>query len=90
MITNWTSLEFLSSNKVNGFFDCRFNNLTSLENCPYEAVLATLVILTDWTSLEFCPTEAGGVSGNNSTTSLEFCPTEVGGDFYVELQEAAQ
>ena len=50
----------LKFNKVSGYFDCSYNNLTSLEGAPKEVGGAFWCTNNQLTSLEGCPKEVGG------------------------------
>ena len=78
----------LTFNRIEGYFDCNFNLLTSLKGCPRW--------IGGWfdcnnnrlTSLEFSPDYVGGVfcCDNNQLTD-NYCETEIGGDFYTSLKQ---
>ncbi len=72
--------------KVSGYFDCSWNNLTSLEGAPREGSKSFYCYRNMLTSLEGAPGEVGGSfwCNDNSLTSLEGAPREVKGDFECE------
>ena len=74
----------LKFNKVNGFFDCSHNNLTSLEGSPIEVNGCFDCGNNKLTTLEGSPKKVGGFfdCSENNLTTLEGCPKEVNGDFY--------
>ena len=49
--------------KVDGYFCCSVNKLTSLEHCPYEVGGDFSCSYNKLTSLEHCPSEVGGDFG---------------------------
>jgi hypothetical protein len=74
----------LKFRNVTGGFDCSYNQLTSLEDCPDSVGGSFSCSNNKLTSLEFCPTSVGGslYCSENQLTSLEGCPTSVGGGLY--------
>jgi hypothetical protein len=73
----------LKFNKVSGYFDCFFNDLTSLEGCPKEISGSFYCSFNQLTSLEGCPEKINGhfhCSWNN-LTSFEHCPKKIYGNF---------
>ena len=76
--------EILKNVSIGGDFDCGFNNLTSLENCPSSVDGTFGCGNNNLTSLEGSPSSVGGsfICGGNNLTSLEGAPKSVGGDFY--------
>jgi hypothetical protein len=76
--------EILKNVSIGGDFDCGFNNLTSLENCPSSVDGTFGCGNNNLTSLEGSPSSVGGsfICGGNNLTSLEGAPKFVGGDFY--------
>ena len=76
--------EILKNVSIGGDFDCGFNNLTSLENCPSSVDGSFYCGHNKLTSLEGSPSSVGGsfICGGNNLTSLEGAPKSVGGDFY--------
>ena len=76
--------EILRNVSIGGDFDCGFNNLTSLENCPSSVDGTFGCVNNNLTSLEGSPSSVGGsfICGGNNLTSLEGAPKFVGGDFY--------
>ena len=75
--------------KVNGDFDCSYNNLSSLEGCPKEVVGHFDCSHNKLSSLEFAPerVRSSFYCQNNSLTSLDGAPKEVGGFFYFDYNE---
>ena len=78
----------LTFNKVTGYFNCGYNNLTSLKGCPrwiggnFDCGNNRLA------SLEFSPDYVGGhfwCEWNRLTDNL--CDTEIGGYFYTSLEQ---
>ena len=76
--------DILKDITVGGSFDCSYNNLTSLENCPKTVGGNFGCGFNNLTSLEGSPSSVGGNFDcyNNNLTSLEGAPKFVGGDFY--------
>jgi hypothetical protein len=76
--------EILKNVSIGGDFDCGFNNLTSLENCPSSVDGTFGCGNNNLTSLEGSPSSVGGsfICNGNNLTSLEGAPKSVGGDFY--------
>ena len=68
--------------RINGFFNCSKNNLTSLKGCPIKIGGSFFCHNNNLTSLEHCPKEVVGSfnCSNNNLTSLEYCPTKVDGN----------
>lgn len=68
---------------VSGYFDCRWNNLTSLEGAPKEVSRSFKCNNNRLTSLQGAPREVGlnFWCDYNELTSLEGAPEEVGLDF---------
>ena len=71
-------------NKVNGYFDCVNNKLTTLEGSPIEVNGCFDCGNNKLTTLEGSPKKVGGFfdCSENNLTTLEGCPKEVNGDFY--------
>ena len=69
----------LKFNKVNGFFDCSYNQLTSLEGCPKIVNGNFYCSSNQLTSLEGSPKIINDFFScdNNELTSLKGCPKEV-------------
>jgi hypothetical protein len=69
---------------VSGYFDCSYNNLTSLEGTPKWVGGNFDCSHNNLTSLEGCPEWVGSyfLCNNNNLTSLEGGPESVGGYFY--------
>jgi hypothetical protein len=74
----------LKFGRVSGNFDCRNNNLTTLEGAPKEVVGDFSCYNNKLTTLEGAPKEVGGYfwCSNNKLTTLEGAPKEVGGNFW--------
>ena len=70
-------------NKVHGYFDCRNNELISLEGCPNIIGKSFNCSNNRLTSLVGCPSTINGSFNcyNNYITSLKYCPTTINGDF---------
>ena len=75
----------LKFNKVNGWFDCSVNRLTSLDGCPKEVIGSFYCYdNNNITSLIGCPERVGGnfdCRGNN-IRDFEGFPKHIGGGFY--------
>jgi hypothetical protein len=69
--------------KVSGFFDCRMNKLTTLENSPSNVGHVFVCSGNELFTLAGCPKYVGGAfwCNMNKLTTLENCPNYVGGDF---------
>jgi hypothetical protein len=69
---------------VSGYFDCSYNQLTSLSGSPKEVGGDFNCIYNQLTSLSGAPREVGGGFNciYNQLTSLSGSPEEVGGNFY--------
>ena len=65
-------------------FDCSYNQLTSLKDCPEKVSGGFYCYNNQLTSLEGCPKKVGSNfnCSYNKLTSLEGCPEKVGGGFY--------
>jgi len=74
----------LKFNHVSGYFDCGWNNLTTLEGCPKSVGGDFHCSDNNLTILEGGPKSVGGDFScwKNNLTSLEGSPKSVGGDFY--------
>ncbi len=74
----------LKFRKVTIYFDCGYNQLTSLEGCPGSVGGYFRCDYNQLKSLEGCPKSVGGgfMCESNQLTSLEGCPEKVGGDFH--------
>ena len=78
----------LTFNKVTGYFDCSWNNLTSLKGCPRWIGGYFSCINNRLPSLEFSPEYVGGhfyCLWNKLTDN--YCDTEIGGGFYTNLKQ---
>ena len=69
-------------NKVNGYFYCSYNELTSLKGCP-KVTKDFFCAGNKLTSLKYCPEIVNGYfdCARNELTSLKYCPTKVKGYF---------
>jgi len=76
--------------KVKGDFDCRENNLTTLEGSPTNVGRHFDCRENNLTSLEGSPTTVGGdfVCYDNNLTTLVGSPKIVGRDFYCQSQKS--
>ena len=76
----------LTFNKVNGYFECGGNNLTTLEGSPKWVGGDFSCVGNNLTSLDFSPEYVGGefYCDNNQLTSLKGSPKWVGGYFSCE------
>ena len=78
----------LNFNRVDGYFSCSSNNLTSLKGCPRWIGGWFSCNNNKLTSLEFSPDYVGGSFDciwNKLTDNL--CDTEIGGNFYTTLEQ---
>jgi hypothetical protein len=82
---NWTLDRLpLKFGKVSGSFDCRYNNLTTLEGCPKEVGGDFYISDNLLTSLQGCPMEVRRfLGGDNLFSDLTGCPQVVNGDFNI-------
>lgn len=82
---NWTLDTLpLKFGKVSGSFDCRYNNLETLEGCPKELGGDFYISNNLLTSLQGCPMEVRRfLGGNNLFSDLTGCPQVVNGDFNI-------
>jgi len=73
----------LKFGKIDGWFDCSGNQLTTLEGSPIEVTSSFICSDNQLVTLEGSPKEVGRDfdCGNNQLTTLEGGPKEVGGDF---------
>ncbi len=78
----------LTFNKVNGYFTCSYNKLTSLKGCPRWIGDSFYCSHNDLTSLEFIPDYVGGsfFCVQNKLTD-NYCDTEIGERFYTTLKQ---
>ena len=74
----------LKFNKVNGWFSCSNNLLTTLKGCPKEIYGDFIFSNNLLTSIDYCPNiiEGSFKCDNNNLTSLEGGPMEVNGNLY--------
>ena len=84
-MNNWTLDRLpLKFGKVSGSFDCRYNNLTTLEGCPKEVGGDFYISDNKLTSLVGCPLEVRRfLGGDNLFSDLTGCPQVINGDFNV-------
>jgi hypothetical protein len=78
----------LTFNKVNGYFTCSYNKLTSLKGCPRWVGGWFSCQYNQLTSLEFSPDYVGSnfwCHNNNLTNN--YCDTEILDDFYTSLEQ---
>ena len=78
----------LTFNKVNGYFDCGMNKLTSLKGCPRWVGSWFICSRNELPSLEFVPEYVGSsfyCIWNRLTDN--YCDTEIGGSFYTSLEQ---
>jgi hypothetical protein len=78
----------LTFNKVNGYFNCSYNKLTTLEGCPKWIGGWFSCHDNQLTSLEFSPDYVGGYFSciwNKLTDN--YCESEIGGYFYTTLKQ---
>lgn len=75
---------YIQFNKVDGWFDCSFNKLTSLRGCPKVVVDDFVCSINCLKTLEGGPEIVQGsfCCNNNELTSLEGCPKIVNKQFY--------
>jgi len=80
---NLTEIPF-QFGKINGHFNCAYNQLISLEGCPKEIKGNFICSNNQLISLEGCPEIINGdfICYGNKLTSLNGCPKEVKKDFY--------
>ena len=76
--------DYIKFNKVECWFNCSENQLTSLEGCPNYTGLSFTCSNNQLTSLEGCPTYVGTdfSCSYNNLNSLKCCPYYVGTDFW--------
>jgi hypothetical protein len=78
----------LTFNKVNGYFDCGNNILTSLKGSPRWVGSSFYCNWNRLTSLEFGPEYVGSdFSCNNNNLTNNYCDTEIGGRFFTTLNQ---
>jgi hypothetical protein len=78
----------LTFNKVTGYFNCCYNNLTTLKGCPRWVGSSFICSYNNLTSLEFSPDYVGSnfwCQYNKLTNN--YCDTEIGGNFYTTLEQ---
>ena len=70
--------------EVKGFFDCNYNQLTSLEGAPREVGVNFFCHYNNLTTLEGAPEHVAGAfwCDRNQLTSLKGAPEKVGGYFW--------
>jgi hypothetical protein len=78
--------------KVDGFFVCGGNNLTTLEGSPHTVGRDFYCNHNNLTTLEICPQIVGGnfSCDYNKLTTLEGAPQTVGGGFYCSNQKSGK
>ena len=76
--------DFLVDVHISGSFDCRGNNLHSLEGAPKSVGGSVSCSINNLQSLEGAPKSVGGnfYCSTNNLQSLEGAPKNVGGYFY--------
>jgi hypothetical protein len=76
----------LKFGKVSGYFDCSYNELTTLEGAPKVVGGGFYCHNNQLTTLEGAPKEVGGSfdCNSNQLITLEGAPKEVGGGFYFD------
>ena len=78
----------LTFNKVNGYFDCGNNILTSLKGSPRWVGSSFYCRYNRLTSLEFSPDYVGGDFRCIDNDLIDnYCDTEILGDFYTSLEQ---
>jgi len=81
----WTEIPaWLKDVEIGGFFNCSYNKLTTLKNCPQKIGRSFYCHNNQLISLEGCPeTIVGSFScSGNKLISLEGCPENIGEDFW--------
>jgi hypothetical protein len=76
----WTEIpEWLKDVEISGYFDCTYNKLTSLKNCPQKIEGSFYCYNNQLISLEGCIQKIGGsfYCYNNQLISLEGCPKNI-------------
>lgn len=64
--------------RVEGYFDCSKNKLTSLKGCPYFVRDIFNCSYNQLTSLEYCPKNVEGMDcSNNQLSSLDYSPYQI-------------
>ena len=76
----------LKFNKVNGWFDCSWNNLKTLEGSPIEVNGNFSCVYNKLTSFEYAPKIIRGDFNceNNNIKTFEYFPSYVKGDFWCD------
>jgi hypothetical protein len=75
-------------NKVMGYFDCSWNNLTSLKGSPIWVGGSFACSNNRLTSLEFCPDYVGNwFSCESNQLTNNYCDTEIGVGFHTTLKQ---
>ncbi len=78
----------LRFNRVTGYFNCSYNNLTSLKGCPRWVGGYFSCSHNQLTSLEFSPDYVGDNFWCDDNDLIDnYCGTEIGGDFYTSLKQ---
>ena len=77
---------FIQFGTVKGYFNCSFNNLTSLRGCPRVVKKSFYCHDNNLVSLEGSPEEVwfGFLCQSNNLKDLKGAPKKVGGDFYCD------
>ena len=81
---------WLKDVEITGDFDCSYNKLTSLKNCPHKVGKSFYCQYNKLISLEGCPENIGKDFWcyNNKLSSLEGCPKIIGNNFYCRDNKA--
>jgi hypothetical protein len=75
-------------NRVNGYFRCSYNKLTTLEGCPKWISGNFSCSYNNLTSLEFGPDYVGSNFWcNDNKLTDNYCDSEIGGSFYTSLKQ---
>jgi hypothetical protein len=75
-------------NRVTGWFNCDFNQLTTLKGSPRWVGSSFSCYNNDLTSLEFSPDYvSGGFSCEYNKLTNNYCESEIGGYFYTSLKQ---
>jgi hypothetical protein len=75
-------------NKVTGYFNCRYNKLTTLKGSPRWVGGSFACSINQLTSLEFSPDYVGSwFDCFNNDLIDNYIETEIGGDFYTSLEQ---
>ena len=75
-------------NRVTGWFNCDFNQLTTLKGSPRWVGSSFSCYDNHLTSLEFSPDYVGGwFDCCDNLLTDNYCDTEIGGGFYTSLEQ---